>query len=256
MNAETQKTNSDLQEIYQKFKIDLFNLTGRNDINSDLNNFSAPLLMNINDEYLSSSPKVLLIGQETCGWGDGSVMFSTLSRFLNEDIDSVNILMDTYDKFKFAEFAKNNTPFWRFYKQLHKKLEIAPYNLQTDLDRPYPKYIAWTNIFKFDYKRKALSQEQKNVFKSINLELLKKEIKIIKPDMILFVTGWKYDDFIKEFFTNYSFEKIETGYLARIGHEDFPFNTFRTFHPHTLQLRKKFDCVFDLINTNRKQQVQ
>jgi hypothetical protein len=184
-----------------------------------------------------------LIGQETCSWGNG-INFDNLSGFLRNDIDTVNNLIVHYGKFNFAEKTRNNTPFWRFYKELHNKFDI-------DISKSYPNYFAWTNIFKFDYKRKALSNEQKNIFKSINGELLKKEIEIIKPDVILFVTGWGYDEFIKNFFPNSTYEKIVTGYLARIRNEKLPVNTFRTFHPHTLQLQKKFGYVFDLISSNR-----
>lgn len=236
----TQKINTDLQEVYQKFKIDLIKLIDEDQINFNLNNFSAPLLMNINEQYINSSPKVLLIGQETCGWGD-SINFSNLTGFLSNDIDSVSSLISKYRDFNFAEKARNNTPFWRFYKQLHGKLKM-------DFGKSYPNHIVWTNIFKFDYHRKALSNEQKNIFKSINGELLKKEIEIIQPDMILFVTGWRYDEFIRAAFLQCEYERIEEGYLAKINHQYLPPHTFRTFHPHTLQLQKKFGLVFDLIN--------
>ena len=239
MSAEIKKINSDLQEIYKEFKEDLIKIVDKNHTGLDLNRFSAPLLMNINDQYLDACPKVLLVGQETCGWGDDI----SLLKFLKDDEDRIKELINKYDKFNFACKDRHNTPFWRFYRELHKKLKI-------DFKGLHPNSIAWTNLFKFDYNGKALSNEQKGIFKSINGEILKREIEIIKPDIILFVTGFGYDNFIKEFFPNQVYEKIVTGFLARIRHESLPANTFRTFHPKSLQLRKKFDYVFDLINAN------
>jgi len=60
-----QEINHKLKEVYIKFRDDLMDIK-----NYELNSsFSAPLLMNINEEYVNSKTKVLLVGQETCGWG-------------------------------------------------------------------------------------------------------------------------------------------------------------------------------------------
>ena len=67
-------------------------------------------------------------------------------------------------------------------------------------------------------------------------ELLKAEISILKPDVVVFLTGSKYDHRIDEVFKPTRESILPDGYLYRLSTSDgsLPPRTFQTKHPRTL----------------------
>lgn len=64
------------------------------------------------------------------------------------------------------------------------------------------------------------------------------EIKIINPDIVLFLTGYNYDNYIKKQLHDVEFAAV-SGYnekeFARLKHSVLPYNSFRIYHPGYLQ---------------------
>jgi hypothetical protein len=70
------------------------------------------------------------------------------------------------------------------------------------------------------------------------------ELQILMPDVVVLLTGPGYDHHIKEFLGKVSFG--ETGIrpmreLARVVSSDLPCDSFRTYHPRYLCMRRKLD---------------
>jgi len=73
--------------------------------------------------------------------------------------------------------------------------------------------------------------------------LLKEEIKIVKPDVVIFLTSWRYDDKIREVFKGVEFDVLEKRKLSQLSHKDLPSLTFRTYHPNYLQRSGHFNRI-------------
>lgn len=66
--------------------------------------------------------------------------------------------------------------------------------------------------------------------------MLKAEIAILKPDVVVFLTGSKYDERINTVFKPERETILPDGYLYRLSTSDgsLPPHTFQTKHPRTL----------------------
>ncbi len=201
---------------------------------------SAPLLMHVFKEYESMSRKVLFVGQETHGWDQ-------MSKKLN-----VETLQKQYTDFNLGKSANYGdgkplrylrSPFWNFSRSLFYTLNISG----NDVSRKTNGFL-WTNISKFDAGTTTpnLELQQQNI---AGFELLKQEIAVIKPDIVVFLTGTKYDNWIDHLFHPQKEIVIENNFLWRLSDSDqfLPELTFQTQHPRTLCMHKMYREVLSKI---------
>jgi hypothetical protein len=162
--------NENLKEIYEPYLKNLIIITrGFSD------DFSCPILMKVHPDIEKVKKRILYVGKETYGWQ------GTLS---DTDCLSVDYLMDEYEKFEFAKnYPGRNSPFWRFIKKVHESIN----------ESDHPNGILWTDFSKCDSKGTTPSSELQKLNES-GFDLLKDEIKILKPDVIIFLTGWSYEN--------------------------------------------------------------
>lgn len=177
-----------------------------------IDDFAGPHLMYAwEDEYINSNRKILFVGQETNGWYNQTIQ--------NEDniIEAIN----TYKNFELG--SRYNSLFWQKIFYINNCLnKMNGYN------------YFWTNINKFgksdigrpDPKLTALENEHFNVLKS--------EIGIIKPDVVIFISGPNYDNDIRNklgevIFSKCTNESIRV--LARLESKYLPYHSYRTYHP-------------------------
>jgi hypothetical protein len=118
--------------------------------------------------------------------------------------------------------------------------------------------FVWNNLVKLNTigVDARISQQYYNVVgKDFSRDMIRGELEIIKPDVIIFLSGNKYDGKLKDVFGNVSFETLpyykreQTGTcektnekwgdfheneLAKVNLADFPFvkHAFRTYHPN------------------------
>ncbi|TKZ36428.1 hypothetical protein [Brachyspira catarrhinii] len=84
-----------------------------------------------------------------------------------------------------------------------------------------------------------MSEEVQNIIDK-KFNILKDEIKIINPDIVLFLTGPDYDDYIKTQLEGVKFHKLENSdyeksQFARVEHEVLPKKSFRIYHPNAFR---------------------
>lgn len=193
-----------------------------------------PLLLKHNDcdSYENAEIRIMIIGQETNDWG---------GNFENDMDEITEIYTDFYSGYRFEAhrgFFKNH--FNGFLKLLKDK---------------YPEKRAsyfWNNVIKVG------KANDKNIPPEYILEIeqkyfcvLKEEIEIIKPNVILFYTGHAYDKYVLHHFPELIKEDI-SGFnsvdlqLFKIGNVDF---AFRTPHPQGLhfQGKEKYNMIYDKI---------
>ncbi|TDE12915.1 uracil-DNA glycosylase family protein [Dyadobacter psychrotolerans] len=211
---------------------------------------SSPLLMNVPDDYLNMKRKILFVGQETHTWmGD-------MSKHYN--VDELQTCYKNFDLGKNVTFGNSdkprqlNSPFWNFFRTLFYDL-----NKEDSSVTPKTSGFLWTNISKFDFNGTTPSKnvQEEN---AAGFELLKAEIEIVKPDIVIFCTGTKYDDKIKSVFQPTWNNILGGGLLTQLSTTDnsLPELTFQTKHPRTLCMKRENRKVVEeltgiLLNTSK-----
>jgi len=199
-----------------------------------------PLLLYINgkeegiEDYNEADIRVMVFGQETNKWHN-ELLRSGAFADIQKLIDEYDYAFNTDDMFCL------NTPFWKDFK----KFRIL-------LGEKYPiktiRYV-WNNIVKigrvdikgcppdyiYDVERKYFS-------------VIKEEINIIKPNVILFLTGPNYDNKISNVFgqvTYSAFSPLSERELAKISIPGVDV-AFRTYHPNYF-FRNNTEGYYDTI---------
>ena len=211
--------NNRLLLLYQEYWDALISAPNRNRL-------SNPLLLYLNDEekYQNADLKIMFFGQETNTW-EGELGGK-----------SIEELLHTYSEF----FGKGKCfsyggQFWNAVRDYVRSIkQMAP-------DKSVE--FVWNNLIKVgkaDSKGKPgadLIEFQKKEF-----PVIKGEIEILKPDLIIFFTGPYYDQYIEAEWGNVTFTDIHNWKkreLAEISHELLPVNAFRTYHPNYLYRKGK-----------------
>ena len=190
-----------------------------------------PLLLYIDneEEYKNADIRVMIFGQETNSWYD-------------ERGATIEDVQDLYDDF----FNGKNcwTYGGQFWNGVKRFLE--------SLDNKYPNKstrLIWNNIVKIGKQgKKGFPPDYIYEIERENLHVIPDEIKILKPNLVLFLTGPNYDGIIKDNFGSLIYEALpdfSERQLARIKLEEVPF-AYRTYHPNFLW-RNDIDDYFDTI---------
>lgn len=170
---------------------------------------SSPILIKIPVSYSEQKLKLMIIGQQTQGWGDG-------------DIEE---LLACYEHFNFGEnyYA---SPFWNVTRKIENALEIDNYA------------IAWSNLNRCDVNDERPPYDTEIALREFST-LLSEEVRILSPDIVIFFSGPYFDGHIENIFYGSCFESVK-GFtkreVSRIEHESLPLHTYRTYHPKYLRI--------------------
>ena len=170
--------------------------------------------------YEKMKYKILIVGQENNGYG-----------YETEPKKSMLFTLD----FQNGRYY-DNAPFFSF-----------PYSFCASINdcdnEKYSKksYLAWVNLKEFSFEtssKKPLNEKAQNIIDN-EYNILEEEIKIIKPDIVLFLTGPYYDYYIEKQLKGVEFKTVENygiRQFARVEHEALPKNSFRIYHPFYLRI--------------------
>lgn len=184
---------------------------------------SLPLFISLNHSSWNAKLKLLVIGQETFSWY-GFLGHQELGA------DPVETVLANYAQFKLGE--RYNSPFWFETRRLRRLLEADGEQVG----------LAWSNLYPCDQrKRRPIEPLGQSL---LALKVLPSEIKILKPDAVVFFTGRShyYNEALKFFFNGVQTHDagVPAGqWIQRIEHDDLPVATFRTYHPGYLRRKKK-----------------
>lgn len=171
--------------------------------------------------YEKMKYKILIVGQENNGYG-----------YETEPKKSMLFTLDFQNNRYY-----DNAPFFSF-----------PYSFCQSINdcnnEKYSKksYLAWVNLNEFSFEtssKKPLNEKAQNIIDN-EYNILEEEIKIINPDIVLFLTGPNYDYHIEKQLKGVEFKTIENygiRQFARVEHEALPKNSFRVYHPVYLRRR-------------------
>lgn len=177
---------------------------------------------------MSAPVRLVVVGQQTHGWD-----------FVEDSFppdDAVDRLMGHYRDFNLSIGTElKGTPFWVYSHKLNRALNGSGRE----------RCFVWTNLFKVDSwskNRNAATRPGADVERILrrHFNVLPLELKLLRPQVLVFFTGPNCDDEIQFAFPGVRFAGIaETGErsLARLSHPSLPELTFRTYHPKHLNLK-------------------
>jgi len=205
-----------------------------------------PLLLSVDneDDFRNADFRVMFFGQETKDWSAG---IEPQYRLNPQHDDDIGFILNIYKEFYNSGYCyiHHGGQFWngvnRFRKMLGEKYpdkkicyvwnNIVKIGIFEDKGCP-PNYI-------YDVERKYFS-------------VVKEEINIIKPNVILFLTGPNYDNKISDTFGQVTYSALSPfseRELAKISIPDVDV-AFRTYHPGYLwrnNIERFFDAIVDEI---------
>ncbi|WP_461067029.1 uracil-DNA glycosylase family protein [Spirosoma horti] len=221
--------NQRLQEIYQTY-IDLMYRY------KWLKGVSAPLLMSVFEAYERMERKILFVGQETHSWGRMDEHAS---------VEALQTKYAAFDLGKSADYGDGKpnryliSPFWNFSRAFFYNLNKSA----GDVSKKTNGFL-WTNIFKFDSNTTTptFDLQQQN---AAGFELLNQEIAILQPDVVVFLTGRKYDHWLDQLYKpeRESVNGTDSVWLLHSSTQLLPTLTFQTQHPRTLSMQKSYHSV-------------
>ncbi len=200
---------------------------------------SCPLLLSVGPRWEGAARRLLVVGQETHGWDWKSGDYypwphpplKTLADFKAYD-GGIQALMNGYPAFAFSKYqpANFNSPFWRAFR-----LFVEGISDEGDAD------ALWTNLFRCDLdgssvKDTASPIEFKDILK-FQQGLLTREIAVLQPTAVLFLTGPNYDRALTDEFSGITIHPAlghSARELAQLGHPSLPTASYRTYHPNYL----------------------
>jgi len=193
-------------------------------IASEYDGVSKPLLMAVPEGYEQSTVRLMVVGQQTHGWGQGNCW----------DVDE---LMSEYGRFGMGE--RYGKPFLRTSQDLYRRLNPDGAHLA----------FLWSNLNKVDQKKK---RPEKSVEERIaELQLLRKEIQILEPKAVVFFTGPNYDGLLRSIFQDVQLRRLSSEVderkLSRLEHDSLPTCSYRTYHPHYLWRCRRRECFVEAI---------
>lgn len=194
---------------------------------------SNPLLIDLPHDWEDVRPKLMVVGQQTYGWGSFGEGYG--------DDPVVGLMLD-YAEFQLGKFYRP-TPFWQAAYVVHMSINLTI--------RPFA--FAWTNLVKVDQHAGRPAAEIEELV-SQHFPVVPRELEITRPDIVVFFTGPYYDERLKRTFAGVCLESIgtDTPELERVRHETLPARSFRTYHPGYLArsadtyarvMRKLVDCA-------------
>lgn len=198
-----------------------------------LRELNGPFLIASNDQYEKATPKVVIVGQENNYWLDCDFL-----TFLSDQ--TLDDALDVYRKFDIAEYGHGS--FGRYFSIFRDRI----YGTITDENR---RSILWNNLFKLNHDGKSsISSPHEKAILQIQGELFVDEIEILRPDVVIFLTGPNYDHIIQRFYPDTEFQEVDghpLNEVAMVNSERLPKLCFRTYHPGYLNrvYARKPHCV-------------
>ena len=247
----TEMSAAEAEADLMKEYLDILSRLPEDTVNLEADQYSGVFLPYPYPEYWTSELKVMLVGRETAGWNTDNHK-NTLSRVINHNREgnTPSLVQEAVERYKRHLLdARGNlkttsrSRFKQYYFKLAKELGINP------------KSIIYSNLFAWDYDKQSplkRPQAELDIIKSISMELLAAQIKLLSPDVIIFAAGVTgIHQMIKDFFANH-FDGHES--LTVIPRKYWEFEAagahcFRIAHPRATRGHQAYrQQVIDQIN--------
>lgn len=177
-----------------------------------------PMLIQLPDGYEQAGLKIAYFGQETNGWE---------GRF--DASKTVDDLRRVYHRFaNEGDGFRYRGHYWNAIRNFQKAFQ------QFD---PSSRFTAGNVIRMGRWDAKGSPPEAVIIWQDHWFNVTLQEIKILMPDVVIFMSGPRYDGLMARSFPNVSFEQVNARpvrQFARVIHEALPRHSYRTYHPRYL----------------------
>ncbi|MFM0379279.1 MULTISPECIES: hypothetical protein [Paraburkholderia] len=175
---------------------------------------SAPFLLSVSQSYLDAPVRVMFFGKETNGW------FDKLGPFY-ERPDCIDVAKTRYEDQHLR--GTGNSEFLRQWQRFADAFAGG--------DRAA---VCWNNLMKMDWHRPKRGYSRTSIGHSAHLfdfsvAAVRFEIELLKPDLIIFGCGHRYDRALKAVLPDRQRVKVEPKALWQFRSNGI--ECFRTFHP-------------------------
>ena len=189
---------------------------------------SNPLLIDLSLEYERAQPKLVIVGQQTKGWGSFGEGYGN---------DPVADLMAAYTDFQLGRFYRP-TPFWQAAYVVHMSTDQCTASFK-------PFSFGWTNLVKIDERTLRPSVEIEQLV-SERFPVVREELEIARPDIVVFFTGPDYDGRLEGTFPGLRrHPAADVPEVERISHKSLPYRSFRRYHPGHMARRR--DNIYERV---------
>lgn len=212
------------------------------DADEILKQLNGPFLLATNDVYESAIPRIIIVGQENNGWiehYDYRAWFNSMT---------VDETVAAYRRFDVASYPYGS--FSRYFAMFRDELLEPAW-------KGNPKAVLWGNLFKLNHQgSQSIYSPLLEPMLRLQAGVIEEEITALQPDVVLFLTGPRYDDVLRRSFPDAEFQAIDghpTNEIAKVVAANLPKQSFRTYHPGYLNRirRKKPHCVEAIISQVR-----
>jgi len=143
----------------------------------------------VDDAYLDSEVRVMLIGQETRGWGKGLSTLAVQDQTAQTLHTYVQAQMDVYRRF--SSTAPGRSRFRQFHDRLHASLGVNA--------APDRRAVFWCNLLCLSLNGGSPRRASEiDAIAAISKKLLAIQFEVLCPDLVVFGTGHGYDKFLKD----------------------------------------------------------
>ncbi|HEX6041764.1 hypothetical protein [Longimicrobium sp.] len=194
--------NAALRDLYTPAVASLAGIT------APFSGVSRPLLIDVPASYHDAPVKLMIVGQQTRGWGGTC-----------ETVDDLTAFYTTFELGR----TQRRSQFWQAAHTLHGALN--PESLEGG--------FLWSNLVKVDQgggRPRSPGLEDA----VCGLDLLQGEIRVTRPDVVIFFTGPSYDGRLASTFPGVAFNRV-SGNLFQLQHPALPAQSYRTYHPRYLR---------------------
>lgn len=209
---------------------------------------SPPLLILPHEKWRSAKVKVLIIGQDTLRWnynpgdvGDDGRPIVSFWDFQTAD-HGVLAMLNLYRWYALGRaYPSLNSPFWRGFRLLSSAISDCEDS------------ALWTNVFKVNVGGSVMRNCKAADIKALRRAqtgLLRHEIAVLKPDVVVFCSGPRYDATIQCDFPDMEVSQfcrsLPTSSVGVVRASGLPLRTVRTFHPEYLQRSRQLGILSEI----------
>ena len=195
---------------------------------------SDPLFLHVFEDYAAAHKRLLIVGQQTHGWG------RQLKRdhFVPDRNASVERLVSRYRKFDRGKKYRP-TPFWKAAEYISKRLNGEPGH-----------GLLWSNLLRVDQGKKRPNRKVESWLAKTDY-VLREEVAILEPSVVVFFTGPNYDSLVRRIFDGVRFDSVAgkgKRFISRLEHTLLPHHSYRVYHPAYLRRSKQWSLLDTLAN--------
>lgn len=217
----SKELNNQLLEIYRNKFINLAPILNKYNESASFNEKATnPFLLKVTENYFDFKNRIMVFGQETNTWcyecGNNSVFSNNIDKSI--EVYKVFYLDGGINHYR--------GPFWNEFKRIKKTVSKSNNSV-----------VIWNNINKIGRIGKG-NVHSINEIQFEYFNVIRDEIKLLKPNIVIFLTGHDYDFFIRKNIGNFNQIKIKDNLFELEFENDYGVSKYyKTFHPNALYMK-------------------